>query len=209
MPYSILALTYTWWCGDNLPALPPLPQLRCESVVDVPFLAELHQDEPAKIETRLADANTAYVAFIGDEPAGYGWSGAWSVGVADVFWPIPPHSRGLWAFYTLEGWRGHGIYPRLLQAILRREQGEAEKFWIGHRADNHASRRGIEKAGFQLVNYVVMTPEGQLRLVPRGNLQRSLDDPQGIHFGFIDALDEEMAIFNFGELQGEDLKFSS
>ena len=59
MPYSILAKTYTWWRGDELPRLPPLPELRCERVTDVPLLAKLNNLEPAKIETRLADANTA------------------------------------------------------------------------------------------------------------------------------------------------------
>ena len=69
MPYSIIAKTYTWWRGDALPPLPPLPGLRCERVTDVALLAKLHHVEPVKIETRLADANTAYVAIFEDEPA--------------------------------------------------------------------------------------------------------------------------------------------
>jgi hypothetical protein len=96
----------------------------------------------------------------------------------------------------------------LLQAILRSEQSEADKFWIGHRVDNYASKRGIEKAGFQLVNFVVLAPERQLRLVPRGNRARSHGDPQGRHFGFIKVADEEMAVFNFGDLRDEDLELS-
>ena len=95
------------------------------------------------------------------------------MGVADVYWPITPPNRGLWDFFTLDKWRGRGIYPHLLQAILRSEQSEAEKFWLGHRADNYPSKRGIEKAGFHLVNYVVFTPDRQMRLVPRGNLTHS------------------------------------
>src|SRR5512139_153841 len=122
MPHSILAITYTWWRGDDLPLLLPLPEFRCERVVDVPLLADLHNANLAKIEARLNDANTAYVAYIEDEPVGYGWSGANSVGVADVFWPIAPPNRGLWDFFTLQAARGRGIYPRLLQAILRTEQ---------------------------------------------------------------------------------------
>lgn len=209
MTYHILAKTYTWWRGDDLPSLPPLPDFRCEPVVDVPLLARLHQVDPIKIEARLADANTAYVAFIEDEPAGYGWSGANSVGVADVFWPMTPNSRGLWDFFTLESARGRGVYPHLLQAILRREQNEAEKFWIGHRVDNHASKRGIEKAGFALVTWGVLTPERQLRLVPRGNLSRSYDDPQGRHFGFAELADADMEVFDFGDLSEGDIQLAS
>lgn len=206
MPYSIMAKTYTWWRGDELPPLPPLPELRCERVTDVALLAKLHNVGPVKIETRLADANTAYVAIFEDEPAGYGWSGANSVGVADIYWPITPPSRGLWDFFTFEKWRGRGIYPHLLQAILHSEQIEAEKFWLGHRADNYASQRGIEKAGFHLVNYVVFTPERQIRLVPRGKLTHSYEDPQGMHFGFVEVADEDLTIFDFGGLSDEDLQ---
>jgi GNAT superfamily N-acetyltransferase len=208
MVHSILAITYTWWRGDDLPPLLPLPEFHCERVADVPLLADLHKVNLAKIETRLSDANTAYVAYLEDEPAGYGWSGANSVGVADVFWPITPPDRGLWDFFTLPVARGRGIYPHLLQAILRTEQSEAERFWIGHRVDNLASQRGIEKAGFQRVNFAVLTPERQLRLVPRGNRARSYGDPQGRHFGFIEVADEEMAAFNFGDLKDEDLELS-
>lgn len=209
MAYLIVAKTYTWWRGDALPALPPLPGLRCAPVADVPLLARLHRLEAATIEARLADANTAYVAFVDEEPAGYGWSGASAVGVGDLTWPIDPPDRGLWDFSTLEGWRGRGIYPHLLQAIVRREQREAERFWLGHRVDNDASRRGIEKAGFQLVNLVVTTPARQIRLVPRGNLARSHGDPQGRYCGFVDVADEEMTDFPFGDLHDDDLRLAS
>ncbi len=203
MSHSILAVSYTWWRGDELPPLPPLPEFRFERVADVPLLSKLHHLEPAKIEARLNDANTAYVAYIEDQPAGYGWSGANSVGVGDMFWPITPPDRGLWDFFTLESARGRGIYPHLLQAILCLEQDEAEKFWIGHRVDNHASKRGIEKAGFQQVNFVVATSERQIKLVPRGNLARSHGDPQGRHFGFVEVVDEDMTVFDFDNLTDE------
>jgi hypothetical protein len=72
MSYHILAMTYTWWHGDDLPSLSPLPDFRCEPMVDVPLLAKLHKVEATKIEERLADANTAYLVFLEDEPVGYG-----------------------------------------------------------------------------------------------------------------------------------------
>ncbi|MBE2222330.1 MAG: GNAT family N-acetyltransferase [Anaerolineae bacterium] len=209
MTHSLMAMTYTWWRGDDLPSLPPLPDFRCERVVDVPLLTKLHNLTPKKIEARLEDENTAYVAFLENQPTGYGWCGAKSVGVADIFWPITPPNRGLWDFATLPAWRGRGIYPHLLQAILRQEQNDAEKFWLGHRVDNMASKRGIEKAGFQLVNFVVLTSEQQIRLVPRGNLARSYEDPQGLSMGFADVADEDIVAFDFGSLSDDDLQLAS
>lgn len=206
MTYHIMAMHYTWWRGDVLPPLAPLPELHCEPVADVALLARLHDLTPEKIETRLADANTAYVAFFEDEPTGYGWSGANAVGVGDTFWPITPPDRGLWDFATLPAWRGRGIYPHLLQAILRREAGEVEKFWIGHRLDNIASQRGIEKAGFQLVNFAVLTPERQLRQVPRVQGERAYSDPQGMHFGFVEVADDDLMPFDFDNFSGVELK---
>ena len=61
---------------------------------------------------------------------------------------IPPGERYLWNFVTLKAFRGLGIYPRLLQAIVRAESATAEKFWIAYAPENHASGAGIGKAGF-------------------------------------------------------------
>jgi hypothetical protein len=36
----------------------------------------------------------------------------------------------------------------LLDAIVRAESGEAERFWIAYAPENHASGAGIRKAGF-------------------------------------------------------------
>lgn len=204
MTYFIMAMHYTWWRGDALPPLAPLPGLRCEPTTDVALLARLHDQAPEKIATRLADANTAYVAFFGDEPAGYGWSGANAIGVGDKFWPITPPNRGLWDFATLPAFRGRGMYPHLLQAILRREEHEAEKFWIGHRIDNIASQRGIEKAGFQLVSFAVLTPERQIRQVPRVQGERGYGEPQGKHFGFVEVANQDLAPFDFTHLSASD-----
>lgn len=65
------------------PALPPMPELRCERMADVVLLAKLRNKEPAKIDVRFTDTKTAYVTIFEDKPAGYGWSGANSVGKAD------------------------------------------------------------------------------------------------------------------------------
>ena len=111
MTHFIMANTYTWWRGDDLPALPPLADFRCERTEDVHLLATLHNVTTSKIAHRLETENNAYVAFLEDVPAGYGWTAAKSVGVADVFWPLKPPDRGLWDFATLPAWRWCSILP--------------------------------------------------------------------------------------------------
>lgn len=202
MAYYKAALTYTWWRGDPLPPLRQVPKLHCARSDDVPLLATLHGVSQANIEKRLATANNAYIAFLAEQPAGYGWSADRTVGVGDIDWPLGPPDRGLWDFATLPAFRGRGIYPHLLQAILRAEEAEAARFWIGHRADNNASERGIVKAGFQFVNIAAVTPDFQLRLVPRGDRERSLADPQGLHFGFVDVADSDMVMLDFDRFPG-------
>ena len=41
-------------------------------------------------------------------------------------WPLGPQDRHLWDFVTLPAYRGRGVYPHLLQAILRAESEGAE-----------------------------------------------------------------------------------
>ena len=72
---------------------------------------------------------------------------------------------------TLPPWRGHDVYPALLQAILVEE--EATRFWIGHDRDNEASARGIAKAGFREVGTAHRRPDGQLLFVPSASAERA------------------------------------
>jgi hypothetical protein len=72
----------------------------------------------------------------------------------------------LWDFMTLPEWRGKGVYPALIQAMLHDEAG-AERFWVGHDVPNVASGRGITNAGFQKVGEVYVV-EGDAVYVPLG-----------------------------------------
>ncbi|HEX8830856.1 MAG TPA: hypothetical protein VF705_06810, partial [Longimicrobium sp.] len=74
---------------------------------------------------------------------------------------IPAGERYLWNFVTLAAHRGLGIYPRLLDAIVRAESGEAERFWIAYAPENHASGAGIRKAGFATVAELSFTAAGR------------------------------------------------
>ena len=89
-----------------------------------------------------------------------------------MHFPLPPGERYLWDFATLPEWQGRGVYPRLLQAIIRLEADAVQRLWIGHDADNDASRKGIERAGFQVVGAVYGDP-GRMWIDPLGALERS------------------------------------
>jgi GNAT superfamily N-acetyltransferase len=102
------------------------------------------------------------------EPAAYGWS-AWEraeIGELDVRFELPPGERYLWDFVTLPDWRGRGIYPHMLQGIIRAESDSAKRFWIGHDLDNVASARGIEKAGLPVIGEVWIR-NGRPVFIPR------------------------------------------
>lgn len=49
---------------------------------------------------------------------------------------------------TVPDCRGRGYYPTLLRLIMADCRQEADTFYIFCSTDNHASRRGIAKAGF-------------------------------------------------------------
>jgi len=102
---------------------------------------------------RFAAGHRAYVAWYQDEPAAWGWVATRSAHIGELgsTFLIPAGERYLWNFVTLNAHRGRGIYPRLLDAIVRAESGEALRFWVAYAPENHASGGGIRKAGFAAV----------------------------------------------------------
>jgi len=141
---------YSWWRADSSANLTHLPGFDVELAADYQLLAGLARLDLAEILARVRDRHRPYVARLHGVPVAYGWSAVSraSIGELGLEFAIPAANRYLWDFATLPAWRGIGIYPRLLDAILDRESGEAGRFWIGHVDGNSASMRGIVKAGF-------------------------------------------------------------
>src|SRR5690554_1102890 len=110
----------TWWRGDDLPALTPLQDFTAGPTDDAGLLARLAALEIAEVQRRLDEGHRPYVAWLGGEPVAYGWVATHTaeVGELDVVITLPQGECYLWDFATLPAWRGRGIYPRLLQAIL-------------------------------------------------------------------------------------------
>ncbi len=140
----------TWWRGDALPQLLPLPGLSVDTDADVGRIARLTSLPPGEVVARLRADHRVYVASLGGTPAAYGWVATLSASIGELAldFALPSSDRYLWDFATLPEWRGRGIYPRLLQGIIAREGAQAERFWIIAAPENAASGSGIAKAGF-------------------------------------------------------------
>ncbi len=172
MSMVILGPLCTWWRGDPLPVLPPFQGFRVEPGRDE-WLERIGGYAAEELARRRSEGHRPYVALVGREPVAYGWVATQraEIGALALAFLVPPGERYLWDFFTLPEWRGRGIYPRLLQAILELEN-EAERFWIGYDAPNAASARGIAKAGFRVVVKIVRLADGRLALVPVGPAER-------------------------------------
>ena len=167
---TTVGLFYTWENGDPLPKLAPLDGFVLVTADDLELLSQLSGLTPEEINERINDGHQPYLALIHNEPAAWGWSAheRAEIGELGVSFELPNGEHYLWDFVTLTDWRGHGIYPHMLQGIIREESVEAQRFWIGHDLDNVASARGIEKAGLPVIGEVWLL-DGEPLFVGRGS----------------------------------------
>jgi ribosomal protein S18 acetylase RimI-like enzyme len=136
--------------SDPTPPLAPLAGLVVRRETSASAMAVLQQRAELEMQRRLDDGHRAYVAYLDDTPAAFGWVATRSAELGELrsTFVIPSGERYLWNFVTLASFRGLGIYPRLVDAIVRAESREAERFWIAYAPENHASGSGIRKSGF-------------------------------------------------------------
>jgi GNAT superfamily N-acetyltransferase len=166
---------WTWWRGDTLPELPTLGGFRVMAVADAQTMTAVTRSMLVAVEQRIRTGHRPYLALIGESPVGYGWSatGETDFGIPPVPFRVPPANRYLCDFATFPEWRGHGVYPRLLQAIIDQEQGSTERFWILHQRTNMASARGIAKAGFAHVAEIWFLTQGGFGIASAGAALRA------------------------------------
>ena len=159
-------LLWSWCGGDVLPICESVSGLTVEESKHVELLSPLMGFPEAAMREQLLLGHRAYLARLGTLPVAVGWSATGEVAVLGgrVILHVPPNNRYLYGFVTHPDWRGRGIYPHLLQAILRTE--EQEHFWIMHLLGNTPSQRGIHKAGFRVAGRLSFLPTGELGLVP-------------------------------------------
>ena len=169
-----VGLLWTWWRGDELPELPVLPSsspLFAAASHDVETVAELLETTSEVIEKRLQEGQRAYLATVETNPVAVGWSitGQAGFGGGRKTFHVPVRNCYLYDFVTHPSWRGRGIYPCLMQDILRIESIENERFWIIHHIDNTASEQGIRKAGFQRAGEIHELHDGSFVLFGTGD----------------------------------------
>jgi GNAT superfamily N-acetyltransferase len=140
--------------------------LTIEASQHVELLSHLMGIPSADLSEQLWLGHPAYLARLGTLPVACGWSATGAVTLLGgrVTLHVPPNHRYLYGFVTHPDWRGRGIYPHVLQAILRTEA--QEHFWIMHLIENASSQRGIHKAGFRIAGRLAFFPSGGLGLIP-------------------------------------------
>jgi GNAT superfamily N-acetyltransferase len=179
-PGAVIGLLYTWWRGDPMIDIAALPGLTTELLCEGAGSTAVGGQDAESVAARQKRGHQLYVAKLRAETVAYGWVATTEaeIGSLGLTVQLPAGVRYLWDFVTHPAWRGRGIYPRLLHAILVREAATAAQLWIGHDAANTASARGIAKAGFQPVGEVRMLDgnaraPGTLCFVPRGPADRA------------------------------------
>lgn len=135
---------------DRAPLLTPLPELVVRRTDSPLLMSTLQKRRVSEMVARFEAGHRAYVAWYDGEAAAFGWVATReaSIGELDVRFQLPKRDAYLWNFVTLPEFRGLGIYPRLVDAIVRAESVIADRFWIIYAPENHASGSGIAKAGF-------------------------------------------------------------
>jgi GNAT superfamily N-acetyltransferase len=141
---------------------------------DIDLLAGLTGLDAAALQDRLDHRHRARIARIEGDLVAYGWIATDQaviphLGLTLVF---RPGDRYLWDFVTSPPWRGKGIYPRLLQAIVRSD-APADRFWLGHDHSNEASRQGIARAGILYIGTLYRLPDIGYRFVPSEHQKRA------------------------------------
>lgn len=165
----------TWWRGDALPHLVPVPGLDVRVSHDESLIAHATGLDRAQVRRRLIEGHQPYLATIAEVPVGYGWVAQQEaeIGELGLRFTLPPMERYLWDFATLPAWQGYGIYPRLLQSILAWQDPPVERVWILYAPENTPSGVGIHKAGLLDVGQLSFRREGGVGLVPLGALERA------------------------------------
>lgn len=164
---------YGWWRGDALPEIVRPADLAIERLDDERSIPAIDALDPVDAANLLQQGHRLYVARIDGRVVGHGWAATQTaaIGELSVVMRLGPNERYLWGFATHLDWRGQGIYPALIQTILRREV--ADRFWIGHDAGNESSASGILRAGFVPVGEAYRGRDGALRYARYGDDERA------------------------------------
>jgi hypothetical protein len=159
----ILMSLYTFSNSETMPQLKPIKGLRFEESTNLTLLSDMSGKSEGELVKRFANDNLAFVAFLNDVPAGFGWMARGKAYIGELGHDLilPLRNRYLWNFRTLLPFRGMNIYPSLLQYILKYEGEKSERFWIIHAPENKSSLKGIRKAGFRYTGKLFLSSNSE------------------------------------------------
>ncbi len=171
---------YTFSHSDKLTPVKIPAGLKIEASTDIRLLSIIGNSTMEEVTKRLANDNKAFVAYVNNQPAAFGWMARDNAKIGELNheFILPAGNRYLWNFRTLEAYRGLGIYPALLQYILQNGDNKASRFWIIHAPENKASLKGIQKAGFEYVGKLYLDEDDKATIEynkPAFNFQEELE----------------------------------
>lgn len=177
---------YTITSLASLPTIKKPAGLRIEESTDVTLLAAMGEITVEEVIKRFANNHAAFVAYLHDQPAAFGWMARSKAIIGELNHELilPERNRYLWNFRTLADFRGLGIYPALLQYIIRYESKRAHQFWIIHAPENKSSLSGIVKAGFEYAGKLCTDTNGAAVLESNTltEIYRDILESMGIQF---------------------------
>jgi len=169
---------YTISSSRKLPLIKIPAGLTTEKCLDAVLLSKIGNTTVTEVLTRFENGHDAFVAYIKNEPAAFGWmaKSRGKIGELNHEFALPAKNRYLWNFRTLAEYRGLGVYPALLHSIINYENDNANRFWIIHAPENKSSLRGIMKAGFEYTGKLYAKANGTIALetVASAELYQSL-----------------------------------
>lgn len=150
----------------KLPAVKIPAGLKIEVSTDAALLSRLGNTTVEEVLKRFSNNHLAFVALICDQPAAFGWMARTKARIGELNhkFSLPLKNRYFWNCRTLAEYRGLGIYPALLQYMMRFEGENVNSFWIIHAPENKSSLKGIIKAGFEYVGKLYAKANGTIAL---------------------------------------------
>jgi RimJ/RimL family protein N-acetyltransferase len=148
--------------------LGPLPADIELAVWDAPAAAGDDAGRPwhPEAERRIHEGQVCVVARHGAGVIAYCWLTRRPEWVAEIDRLVVPGPAEVYLYeaFTEPGWRGRGLFPAMLFRLLAYARAQGwERALIFVLTDNRASRRAIEKAGFELFQTVSRVELGGLR----------------------------------------------
>ena len=121
-----------------------------ESDADM-YARDIGTDSPVTFRARLSENNRCFVMVQDGRFAHATWVATTQVWMRELrrYFRPPLGDAYVYESYTRPEARGRGAYPLVLREIASWAEGQGlARLWVGVEADNPASRRAVEKAGF-------------------------------------------------------------